>query len=426
MKLNRLKLENFRNHGSYELDLTEPGGITYLVGPNASGKTNILEAIYILALIKSFRGQGAEDLIGWGGRHCRVTAEISGSTEREDSAGSDEAGGDYSDITKLEVFLGIPPNPRQSFKVNGVKKSAADFIGNCRVVLFHPEDLNMLYLGPDLRRRYLDMLNIQADRRYYRALSAYRRILKQRNSLLKNINEGYASKDELEVWDGQLAESGATIIAERKKTVDFLNNGLGANYRGIAGNDDTASVSYRASAGLFAGATATPSAAGAPGSVNGATPAPADEPIIKKTFLNALKNALQTDLRAEVTTVGPHRDELEFILNGRPLATHASRGEYRSILLAMKLLEIEYLRTRSGTDPILLLDDVFSELDPERQKQLTEAIGGAQTIITASHPDDNIIARSHRSLVQVTPSARPLTENGYDTETITIGGTGGK
>jgi DNA replication and repair protein RecF len=386
MRLKKLKLENFRNHGSFELDFTGSDNITCLVGPNASGKTNILEAIYILALIKSFRGQGAEDLIGWGGSYCRVTGEI-------------EDGGT---IETMEAFFGTPPNPRQSFKINGVKKGAADFIGNCRVVLFHPEDLNMLYLGPDLRRRYLDMLNIQANRKYYRAISSYKRILKQRNALLKAINESYAPEKDLDVWDGQLAANGAILISERAKTVDFLNTRLAEHYRRISGGDEIAAVVYRASA---AGVIPWSSTTGIPAPEN-TNPGNREETVIENEFLDALRAVRKNDLRAEVTTIGPHRDELEFTLNGRSLQSHASRGEYRSILLSMKLLEIEYLRSHGGGDPILLLDDVFSELDPERQKQLTEAIGNAQTIITASHPDDNIIARTHRSLVQVKSSGQ--------------------
>jgi len=429
MKLNKLILENFRNHGSFELDLSGADRITYLVGPNASGKTNILEAIYILALIKSFRGQGAEDLIGWGGSYCRVTAEMEDGDARAQGDLSMAANSRSADSTRLEAFLGTPPNPRQSFKLNGVKKVAADFIGNCRVVLFHPEDLNMLYLGPELRRRYLDMLNIQANKKYYRALASYKKILKQRNALLKAINEGHAGGAELGVWDGQLAKNGAVLIVERAKTVAFLNAGLGGHYRRISGGDELAAVEYRASAaGKGSGTHATPdtsvvnrvkgdSAGGAfianpmpdvPAPSASSAKVAKDESAIENEFLDALRAARKTDLRAEATTVGPHRDELEFTLNGRPLASHASRGEYRSILLSMKLLEIEYLRIHGGSNPILLLDDVFSELDPERQKQLTEAIGDAQTIITASHPDDNIIARSHRSLVQVKSSGRIL------------------
>jgi DNA replication and repair protein RecF len=394
VKLNRIKLENFRNHGFFALDLSGTGDITYLVGPNASGKTNVLEAIYILALTKSFRGQRLEDLISWSADYCRVSAEI----DVAGSGGALKSGEKHNaSPTSLEIFLGMPPNPRQSLKVNGVKKATADFIGNCGVVLFHPEDLNMLYLGPELRRRYLDMLLIQADRGYFRALARYRRILKQRNSLIKAINERRAHKNELEVWDAQLAESGAIIITERRKTVDFLNSKLGANYRRIAGNDDEARVLYRAS---LVGAISGQRVLSADTIARLLT---ADEAEIRAAFLNALNNALPTDLRAEVTTIGPHRDELEFTLNGRPLASHASRGEYRSLLLAVKMLEIEYLRQRRGTNPILLLDDVFSELDPKRQRQLTETIGDVQTIITASHPDDHVIASSRCNVIRIQP-----------------------
>jgi DNA replication and repair protein RecF len=400
VKLLRLKLENFRNHGSLELDFgegadekpTEP--VTYLVGANASGKTNILEAIYLLALVKSFRTSTQSDLIMWDKDFCRVKGEFE--MEEEKPAPN-------TDITKahslrpcvLEVFYGRPPQPQKSLKKNKVKVGAENFIGSCQIVFFHPEDLNMLYLGPDLRRRYLDILNLQISKNYYSALRKYKQALKQRNALIKAIKEGYAQKGDLAVWDEQLAENGTVLIRERAATVVYMNTHLQGVYRKIADSDDKVEVRYSCALGEQ---TAAPGGFPEPlGSSTDALEGKSHEEV-KTLFLSALEYARKTDFQAEVTTVGPHRDDLSFFLNGRPLHVHASRGEYRSLLLSLKLLELEFFEARTGRKPILLLDDVFSELDPERQKMLMEAVSGCQTIITANHLDEHVLSRTHRGL----------------------------
>ena len=394
MKLTRLKLENFRNHRTLELnfDLSEP--ITYLVGPNAAGKTNILEGIYLLALIKSFRTTAQSDLVEWGEEFCRISGEFeveeavfpSASQGKQQDGFPGETGSERSGEPPgrilLEVFVGNPPHPKQSLKKNNVKVSAENFIGSCQIVFFHPEDLNMLYLGPDLRRRYLDILNLQINKKYYRALRKYRQVLKQRNALLKAVKEGYARKEELAVWDEQLAENGSLLIAERFRTVEFMNTRLQDYYQGIAQSEDKIGVGYECALG--------------PGQTGKELSGNPEE--IKTTYASALEAAKRIDLQSEVTTIGPHRDDLKFFLNSRPLHTHASRGEYRSLLLSLKLLELEFLKKQTGRKPILLLDDVFSELDLERQKMLLDAINEHQTIITASHLDEAISSRAHRSL----------------------------
>ncbi len=394
MRLKKLFLENFRNHRAMELDFDAAEAVTYLVGPNAAGKTNILEAIYLLALIKSFRTQNQADLIQWGEEFCRITGEF----VIEDAAGdfkesaNDALNDDGPESAPkqahslrscvLEVFYGRPPHQQKSLKKNKVKVNAENFIGSCQIVFFHPEDLNMLYLGPDLRRRYLDILNLQINKKYYRALRKYRQVLKQRNALIKAIKEGYAQKADMAVWDFQLAENGSVLTAERVKTVKFLNARLQDFYRGIAQSEDKIHINYKCS--LL--------------DASRKEQLPEGFSELKNLYAAALEAARKTDFQAEVTTVGPHRDDLEFFLNDRPLFTHASRGEYRSLLLSLKLLELEFFRTISGRKPILLLDDVFSELDLDRQKMLLEAINEHQTIITASHLDEAISQRAHRSL----------------------------
>ncbi|HLG25753.1 MAG TPA: DNA replication/repair protein RecF [Candidatus Gracilibacteria bacterium] len=365
MQLSRLILENFRNHSSLELELNEDAP-TYIVGPNALGKTNILEAIYLLALTKSFRTSRQQDMIEWGKDFCRVKGFFSKTGGASKAGSSTGAKSGKTTPLELELFFGVPPQPLKSLKLNGVKTSAVKFIGNCQIVFFHPEDLNMLYLGPDLRRRYLDILNIQVGPRYYAALRSYKRVMEQRNALLKRIKEGLGQAQDLAVWDDQLMEHGEQLIGQRTETIAFLNERISAIYDEMSGKADVISISYEASA-------------------------PAGE------FGEKLKNSLHKDLQAEFTTTGPHRDDLTFSLNGRPIGAHASRGEYRSLLLALKLLELEFYKEKSGEKPLLLLDDVFSELDLNRQKMLLKAIEGHQTIITTTHLDQTP-ERKHRSL----------------------------
>lgn len=355
MRLKSLKLEQYRNYEALSLTFDANQHITTIVGQNGQGKTNILEAIYLLALTKSFRTSKQQDLIQWEKDYCRVRGVFETSEQS----------------LELETFYGIPPQPTRSLKKNGVKTSNVKFIGNCQIVFFHPEDLNMLYLGPDLRRRYLDILNIQVNPHYYAALRSYKRILTQRNSLLKLIKEGHSTIQDLEIWDQQLVEQAEKIIEERRKTVRFLNERISEMYRKISQQDHMVEVEYLCA-------------------LSGCT-----------TMEEALQKAQTRDLQAEFTTVGPHRDDISFLLNGRSLPSHASRGEYRSLLLTMKLLELNMYEETTGEKPILLLDDVFSELDPVRQTMLLENIEGYQTLITTTHIEDHLAERSHAGLQKV-------------------------
>jgi len=332
MKLLRLALEQFRNYPKLELEFADSDPVTYIVGQNAQGKTNILEAIYLLSLTRSFRTSAQEDLILWQKDYCRVKGEFEGADATAGYAANAAGKGRKAQTTTLEVFFGAPPQPKKSLKKNGVKISAENFIGTCKTVFFHPEDLNMLYLGPDLRRRYLDVLNLQVNKNYYRALRNYKRILKQRNALLKEIREGFAKKADLEVWSEQLVENGSVLISERAKTVIFLNDYLQDYYRKIAESDDKIEVSYKCMQGHDARDLC-------------------DIENAKKIYGAALADAEKIDLKAEITTVGPHRDDLEFLLNGKSLESHASRGEYRSLLLSLKLLELKFFEDRSSEKP---------------------------------------------------------------------------
>ena len=374
MQLKSLHLENFRNHHRVDLlfagehnkegyvpqnfnindiKITNEGSANFFVGPNAEGKTNILEAIYLLALTKSFRSNSQDDLLNWQAEFGRIKGDFLDPKTQE--------------TISLEIFLGRPPQPRKVLKKNNTKTTSQDFIGTFNVVLFHPEDLNILYLGPDLRRKYLDIVNIQVSKSYLRALTSFKKVIKQRNSLLKDIAIGNATKNSLEVWDDQLAQASATIIKHRANTSNEFSNQLSEKYSWIADHQNTVSIHYQ--------------------NFLGDDLEIMSEEQIKEQYLKLLKGRHHIDIDAQITTVGPHRDDLVFTLNGKPLSTHASRGEYRSLLLSLKLLELEFYHNKNGQKPLLLLDDVFSELDPNRQKKLVMAINKHQAIITSTHLD---------------------------------------
>lgn len=355
MHLQKLILENFRNHGKLELTFSEENPVTYIVGPNAQGKTNLLESIYLLALTKSFRTHNHEDLINWHQDFARVTGIFG------------------AENIRLEIFLGRSPNPPKVLKKNKVKTTGANFMGTCQVVFFHPEDLNMLYLGPDLRRAYLNTLNVQINKNYFTALKNYQKVLRQRNALLYAIKQGTHKKSDLEIWDEQLVENGTLLMSERAKTIDFFNHHITEYYRQISEGDEQVSLSYQDTVGV----------AGRASSI---------------AYRKALAQALPRDLQSGHTSVGPHRDEILFLLNNKPLQAHASRGEYRSLILALKLLELKFFEEQSGRKPLLLLDDVFSELDLSRQKMLLQATQTHQTIITTTHLDNWLQDRAHKGL----------------------------
>lgn len=367
MKILNLTLEHIRNHGQLSLPFEQ--NLTCIIGPNAQGKTNILEALYTLALSKSFRTNRLEELINWEHEFGRINSQILQENDEK---------------IDLEVFLGRSPQPKKSFKKNGVKGTVENFIGTLKVVLFHPEDLNMLYLGPDLRRKYLDILNIQVSRSYFSALKAYKKALEQRNALLKSIKAGFSQKSELHIWNEPLAQNGLALIIERSKTIAFLQTRISEYYQKIAQTKDQITLNYHhiftsnqqdseAIHMLLKGSESIP---------------PHHYTQLLDIYHQELENSLMKDLSAQYTTMGPHRDDLLFHLNGHSLQSCASRGEYRSVILALKLLEMRCIEEATTEKPVLLLDDVFSELDFSRQEMLIKAIQEHQSLITTTHLDN--------------------------------------
>lgn len=353
MKIKKLQLENFRNYKSFSYDFPEQKNITVLIGPNGKGKTNFLESIYILSLGKSFRTLIQEDLIEWNMDYMRCNCEILSSYE----------------TTQLDVYYSKYPKKVKKFKKNEVNLKNSEYLGNLITVLFHPENMNMLYLSPSFRRKYINILLSQTDKKYLNALSNYKKILKQRNALLNEIRDSkfkgkkYSSLEEdLNAWDTEILEYGPCIISKRKKLIRFLKDNIGKNYISISGGKEKVSLKY----------------------IN---PIQDDIPLQKAYKENLLKRRTK-DIKNAKTSIGPHLDDVKFYIDSKEITSSASRGEFRTLLLSLKLAEIEYIKKETKKNPVLLLDDVFSELDRKRQSHLLKTIKNCQTIITTTDIDN--------------------------------------
>jgi DNA replication and repair protein RecF len=332
MKLKWLKLEHFRNYDDLELNLDAP--VTALVGLNAQGKTNLLESIAFLALGKSFRAVKALETLKWDRPHGRIRACI----ERKGKE------------TQLEVFLQRDPEAK---KVKKQSKWVApkNFLGSLRAVLFTPDHLDLVTGSPHARRQYLDRMLIQVDKDYVEALTHYQRILNHRNALLKRTAQGRAQEWELDLWDIRLTEEALKIWEKREAFLDFLKKDLEQHYHSIAGPGKTLSLQSHCS---------------------------------KDRYEERLLAHRSNDIQNGSTSVGPHRDDFTLFLDEKPLADSGSRGEQRSAVLVLKIAELHYIEEKTGEKPLLLLDDVFSELDQKRQEKLGELLQSYQCILTTT------------------------------------------
>jgi DNA replication and repair protein RecF len=365
VRIERLERTDFRS--SPVLTLEPPAGPQVLFGSNAAGKTNLLEALVLLARGGSHRASDAE-LVSWDAPFARVAARV-GHPERPDEdvdvaiSGTGTGGG-----------VGIATGPRKRIRVNGVPRRAAALAATLRIVLFAPEEMLLVAGPPALRRAALDALAAGRSTAYGRSLATYGRALAQRNALLRQIRDEAAGRDQLAYWDAILVDEGGTIVAARLALLEDLAAPLAAAQSEIAPDEGTLTLAYQTNA------PAAP----------GETPA------------QALRRRLDETADKEVwngaTLVGPHRDDLVFALDGRPLAAAGSRGQQRTAILALKLAELELLRGPHGEPPLLLLDDVFSELDPERRSHLVRRIESLpQAFVTTTALEDldpALVARS--------------------------------
>ncbi|MBQ4269903.1 MAG: DNA replication/repair protein RecF [Clostridia bacterium] len=341
MQIKKLFLQNFRNYEEENFVFTD--GLNILFGKNAQGKTNCAEAVFYLCTGASLRIRHDKQLIRIGAEHARVVAEA------ENRYG------------KVTIEANIFENKRE-IKINGAKISKnADLMGHINSVFFSPGELRLIQDGPDERRRFMNISISQTSPGYYTALLRYNKILDQRNALLKNHDTSLIL-DTLPVWDEQLCKYAAVIV---KKRVEFL--------------DKLAPYAKEMHYFLTDGAEEL--------CISPDKKWSGDEDEIAKTLLRRFENNYEKDLRLGFTTAGPHRDDIDVTVGGIDAKAYASQGQTRTAALSIKLAEVEIFKELSGEYPVLILDDVMSELDLPRRKKLVKRISGLQTILTCTHAE---------------------------------------
>lgn len=346
MRVKNLHLEQFRSYEALELDFSSEGNVHVLVGANAAGKTNILEALGILSLMKSCQCVAEEDLVHWGAEHYRISASVIADDGTE---------------CDLEVASQLTPRRRKACFRNDVQMSVGDMVGTLPVVFFLPQQLTLFTGSPQQRRQFLDQLLCQVSSEYLRILTQYMRVLKQRNSLLRDIAKGRASDQGLGVWNAQLAEFGAYITLKRLELIEMLQCTLGQELSAFGEEGDAATLVYERK-----------------GEARELT-------AMRDELAEQLEHYAQRDLQLQATTVGPHREDWRLDIDGRSLPTFASRGQQRTAVVALLFLQVSYLELRRGEKPVVLLDDVFSELDDMHQEALLRSFEGYQVFVTATH-----------------------------------------
>lgn len=340
MIVKSLELNHFRNYTNLEIDFE--AGTNILYGDNAQGKTNILEAIYLSGTTKSHKGSKDKEMIQFGEDESHICIFI----EKQEK--------------QFQIDMHLKKNRTKGIAIDQIPiKKASELFGILNIVFFSPEDLNIIKNGPAERRRFMDLELCQLDKIYLSELAKYNKILNQRNKLLKDIYFRPDVKDTLPIWDMQLLEYGQKIIKSRRKFVSELNEIVTQIHSKISGGREEMILTY--------------------------------EPNVTEDLLEQeLIRVQEKDLKLGQTTVGPHRDDMSFTIHGVDIRKFGSQGQQRTSALSLKLSEIELVKKVIKDTPVLLLDDVLSELDSNRQNYLLNNICGTQTIITCTGLDEFI------------------------------------
>jgi DNA replication and repair protein RecF len=352
----RFQLTSFRNYRN--LDLAAGPGRLLFLGDNAQGKSNLLEALYILASGRSPRALHDVEMIGWGAEtDTQPFARVQATVDRREGS------------VQLETIVAgqaQPPAPParagKRFRVNGIARRGVDFVGHLRAVLFTADDLEIVSGPPATRRAYLDSALTQLDRGYYAAQHRYGRILQQRNATLRRIREGVAGIDELSLWDETFAREGATLIAGRHNALLRLRDLAAQAHAELSGAAlEDLEITYRPQLG---------------DEWRGSLSGDATAESVKQVFIAALTAQRRRETAAGISLIGPHRDDFSIKLNGAAAASFGSRAQIRTAALAIRLAEAELLRAQSDDPPVLLLDDIVSELDARRRDSVLAGLSG--------------------------------------------------
>lgn len=346
MIINSLKLVNYRNYDNFTFKFDK--GINVLVGKNAQGKTNIIEAIFYAVIGRSFKTSKDKDIIKWGENRAYLCGEFSKKYRDE----------------KIEIFF--DENKKKTIKVDEIAiHKIGELMGVTNAVFFSPDELKLVKESPEERRRFMNIDISQTNKRYFYMIGRYEKVLASRNKLLKSTSDINVIKETIDIWDRALSELAEKIYVERKKFIDELSPFAKLAHQYISGGKENLEIKYISSF---------------------------DGNYSDKMAKYLAKN-LEKDFRLGYTTVGVHRDELDIYLNGTEVKNFGSQGQQRTVALSMKLAELEIIKNRVGEYPILLLDDVFSELDKDRRKRLLNFTSKTQTIITCTDISDNIEGR---------------------------------
>lgn len=366
MFLTRLSLTNYRNFARLEIDV--PGGPVLLVGGNAQGKTSVLEAIYYLATFTSFHAANDRQLISFlADREPLAVTRIIGDYRRETGATS---AGHRLEVRIIRDSTNGASRLRKEVILDGVPRKVGEAMGAFNAVLFLPQMLRMVEGGPDERRRYLNLALSQVLPRYAMALTEYQQLVTQRNALLKTLAERGGDPLQLDYWDEQLAGVGTTLIHARIHAIQEIERLARTVHRQLTRDKEVLRLDYQ---------PAYDPAPSAPNQMELPLHAPVDRTGIslekmRQGFLEALKNYRKDEIARGVTTLGPHRDELRFLSNGIDLGMYGSRGQGRTAILALKLAEVAWMKQKTGYWPVLLLDEVLAELDPDRRIDLLDRL----------------------------------------------------
>ncbi len=343
MILKSLELVNYRNYEKVHI-VPDPG-VNILYGDNAQGKTNILESIYLCGTTKSHRGSKDKEIIKFGRSESHIRCFF------------DKNGTEY------QIDIHLRDEKSKGIAINGMKlKKAADLLGLVNIILFSPEDLSIIKNGPSDRRRFVDSELCQLDKVYLYNLSNYNKIVNQRNNLLKDIYVHPELRETLDIWDSQLVNIGRKIIERRQSFVEQLNDIIADIHHNLSGGKEHLQIKY-------------------------------DPNISIEEFENKLLRNREKDIKYKITSVGPHRDDFIFLINDYDVKKYGSQGQQRTAALSLKLSEITLVKQLTGNTPILLLDDVLSELDSNRQNYLINSISDIQTIITCTGLDEFVNSR---------------------------------
>lgn len=372
MIIRSLELANFRNYDS--LDIHFSSGTNILYGDNAQGKTNILEAIYLSSTTKSHKGSKDKDIVNFNQdeAHIRTILEKEG--------------------VEVRVDMHLRKNKSKGIAIDGQKiKKAAELLGLLNVVFFSPEDLSIIKNGPAERRRFVDMELCQLDSFYLYNLNHYNKIVNQRNKLLKDMYFNPELRETLNIWDSQLVSFGSKIIERRELFVKQLNEIIFEIHRKLSGNKEDLIIAY-------------------------------EPDVLIEDYERSLRVNQERDIKLKQTTVGPHRDDFSFMVGDIDIRKFGSQGQQRTAALSLKLSEIELVKKMTKDNPVLLLDDVLSELDSNRQNYLLNSIGDIQTIITCTGLDEFINNRFEIDKVFQIENGRIVSKNDSDFPNEDAGG----